>query len=79
MENQNKDITYLTASKKRKSKKGCLLGFLIAFIVIACLLLLSAGLVALYYYNTVPKLENLSPSIIAETSNVYAIDGSLLA
>jgi len=78
MENQNKDIVYLTANKKRKSKKGCILGFLIAFIVIACLLLLSAGLVALYYYNTVPKLENLSPSIIAETSKVYAIDGSLL-
>ena len=78
MENQNKINTYSKDGKKRKSKKGCILGFLIAFIVIACLLLLSAGLVALYYYNTVPKLENLSPSIIAETSKVYAIDGSLL-
>src|SRR5665647_1198643 len=78
MENQNKINTYSKDGKKRKSKKGCILSFLIAFIVIACILLLSVGLVALYYYNTVPKLENLSPSIIAETSKVYAIDGSLL-
>jgi penicillin-binding protein 1A len=78
METQNKKITYPAADKKRKSKKGCFLGFLIAFIVVACLLILSVGLIALYYYKTVPKLENLTPSLIAETSKVYAIDGSLL-
>ncbi|MHB1335011.1 MAG: PBP1A family penicillin-binding protein [Candidatus Humimicrobiaceae bacterium] len=78
METQNKKIIYLTVNKKRKSKKGCFFGFLIAFIVVSCLLLLSAGLIALYYYRTVPKLENLKPSLIAETSMVYAIDGSIL-
>ncbi|MHB1348172.1 MAG: PBP1A family penicillin-binding protein, partial [Candidatus Humimicrobiaceae bacterium] len=61
-----------------RSKKGCFFGFMIAFIIIAFLLILTVGLVALYYYNTVPKLEDLTPSAIAETSMVYAIDGSLL-
>ena len=78
MENQNRKTTYIKDNKKRKSKKGCFLGFLIAFVVGACLLILSAGLIALYYYNTVPKLENLTPSAIEETSMVYAIDGSIL-
>ena len=78
MKNHNKINTITKTDKKRKSKKGCFLGFLIAFIIALCLVLLSGGLIALYYYNTVPKLENLTPSLIAETSKVYAIDGSLL-
>ncbi|MCE5330326.1 penicillin-binding protein, partial [bacterium] len=62
----------------RKNRKKCLSGFLIAFIIIVCLALVSGALIALYYYFTVPKLEELTPSPIAETSKVYAVDGSLL-
>ncbi|MCL4377125.1 MAG: PBP1A family penicillin-binding protein [Actinobacteria bacterium] len=77
MENYNKKINY-NKNINKKSRKGCFTGALIAFIVIVFLALLAFGLTGLYYYFTVPKLEDLNPSPIAETSKVYAIDGSLL-
>ena len=78
MENYNKKNSYPPEIQKRKSKRGVVFGFLIAFVLIVCFALLSAALIAVYYYITVPKLENMTPSPVAETSKVYAIDGSLL-
>src|SRR5665811_693232 len=78
MENYNKKNSYPPKIQKRKPKRGAIFGFLIAFVLVVCSALLSAGLIAVYYYIAVPKLENLTPSLIAETSKVYAIDGSLL-
>jgi len=78
MENYNKKNSYSPKIQKRKPKRGCVLGFLIAFVSVVCFVLLSVGLIAVYYYIAVPKLENMTPSPVAETSKVYAIDGSLL-
>src|SRR5665811_472506 len=78
MENYNKKNSYPPKIQKRKPKRGAIFGFLIAFVLVVCSALLSAGLIAVYYYIAVPKLENMTPSLVAETSKVYAIDGSLL-
>src|SRR5450830_193146 len=78
MENYNKKNSYPPEIQKRKSKRGAVFGFLIAFVLVVCFALLSVALIAVYYYITVPKLENMTPSPVAETSKVYAIDGSLL-
>ena len=66
------------SNKNYNKRKGCLFSFFIFFIVIICILLLTGGLLAIYYYNKLPKLEDLTPSPIAETSKVFAIDGSLI-
>src|SRR5450830_1537553 len=78
MENYNKKNSYPPKIQKKKSKRGVVFGFLIAFVSIVCFALLSVALIAVYYYIAVPKLENMTPSPVAETSKVYAIDGSLL-
>jgi len=62
----------------KKKKRGFGFKIFIAFIVLICFLLAIAGAIIIYYLVTVPDLEELSPSPIAETSKVYAIDGSLL-
>jgi len=62
----------------KKKKRGFGFKIFIAFIVLICFVLAIAGSVIIYYLVTVPDLEELSPSPIAETSKVYAIDGSLL-
>ena len=64
--------------KIKKPKKGCAFKIFIAFIILFCLAAVIFGAIALYYLATVPDLEDLNPSPIAETSKVYAIDGSLL-
>ncbi|MCL4385668.1 MAG: PBP1A family penicillin-binding protein [Actinobacteria bacterium] len=74
----NKKIINSRLNRKSKSIKGCFFGFFIAFIIVLCFILLVGGLFAFYYYKKLPKLENLTPSPIAETSKVYAVDGSLL-
>ena len=63
---------------KRKKLSGCLKFFI--FIISAIFLLAVAiGIVAaIYYANSLPTLEELTPSPIAQTSKVYALDGSLI-
>lgn len=65
-------------SPKRKKLGGCLK----FFIFIAAAIFLVAALIGvaltLYYINTLPTLEELTPSPIAQTSKVYALDGSLI-
>ncbi len=66
----------MIAEKKRLS--GCL-KFFIFFTAVVIFILIAAGLfVAFNYLNALPTLEELTPSPIAQTSKVYAIDGSLL-
>ena len=65
-------------SPKRKKLGGCLK----FFIFIAAAIFLIAAFIGvaltLYYINTLPTLEELTPSPIAQTSKVYALDGSLI-
>jgi penicillin-binding protein 1A len=63
---------------KRKKLGGCLKFFLIILALFVSVSLLSGIFIVLYYINTLPTLEELSPSPIAQTSKVYAIDGSLV-
>ncbi|MCD4669677.1 MAG: PBP1A family penicillin-binding protein [Actinomycetia bacterium] len=62
----------------RRSKKGCLRGFLI-FTAIALVLIIGvAAIITLIYVNSLPTLEELSPSPVAQTSKVYDLSGSLI-
>ncbi len=62
----------------RKSSKGCLRGFLI-FAAIALVLIIGiAAIITLIYVNSLPTLEELSPSPVAQTSKVYDLNGNLI-
>jgi len=65
-------------SPKQKKLSGCLKFFIIATAVIISFLIVIGLAVAYYYINTLPTLEELTPSPIAQTSKVYAIDGTLI-
>ncbi len=65
-------------NKNKKKKSRWLKSFFIALAICIALVLLIGGIAGLLYLNTVPSLEELTPTAIAETSKVYAIDGSLL-
>ncbi|MBA7623423.1 Biosynthetic peptidoglycan transglycosylase [subsurface metagenome] len=65
-------------SPKRKKLGGCLKFFIFMVTVIFLLSALMGVVLALYYINTLPTLEELTPSPIAQTSKVYALDGSLI-
>ncbi len=59
-------------------KKGCLKFFLL-FTLVAVLLVLFVGIIgAVVYVGTLPSLEDLTPSPIAQTSKIYSIDGKLI-
>ena len=60
-------------------KRGCLKIFLVFLFSSVFLLLLVAFIVGLIYLNSLPSLEALTPSPLAQTSRVYAIDGTLIA
>lgn len=64
--------------QNRKKLSGCLKFFLITILVIFLISALIGIPGALYYINTLPTLEELTPSPIAQTSKVYAIDGTLI-
>ncbi len=63
---------------KRKKLSGCLKFFLIALVFFISFILVIGIFITFYYINTLPTLEELTPSPVAQTSKVYAIDGSLL-
>jgi penicillin-binding protein 1A len=66
-------------TKIKKSKKGCVTAFLLtAAIVIILVIVVGLG-GGLLYLRTIPNLEELSPTAIAETSKLYALDGSLIS
>jgi penicillin-binding protein 1A len=62
----------------KKKKRGCLKAFFIFFSLMILFVLIFGGLILVYYLNSLPTLEELTPSPIAETSKVYALDGTLL-
>ncbi len=62
----------------KKSKKGFIFGCLIFFVLIIIIFLFIGIIGGFLYLRTIPKLEDLTPSEIAETSKVYALDGTLL-
>lgn len=63
---------------KKSKSKGCLFAVLITFLICLALILFVGIIGGFLYMRTIPTLEELTPSQIAETSKVYAIDGSLL-
>lgn len=63
---------------QKKAGKSWKFKLSVTVVILFCLILLVCGLILLYYMATVPDLEDLKPSPIAQTSKVYAIDGSLL-
>lgn len=64
--------------KIRKPGRSCLFKIIMFFIVLFSIAIVFFGGLIFYYVITVPDLEELSPSPVAETSKVYAVDGSLL-
>ncbi|MCJ7471741.1 MAG: PBP1A family penicillin-binding protein [Actinobacteria bacterium] len=66
----------MTVSKKGPG--GCLKSFLI-FISITVIIIIGVGaVIAFIYMNSLPTLEELTPSQIAQTSKVYDLDGKLI-
>ena len=62
----------------RKKLGGCLKFVVTTIIVIISFTILTGAAVAFFYINTLPALEELTPSPVAQTSKVYAIDGTLI-
>ncbi len=59
-------------------KSGCLKFFIIFTIVAIAIVVFTGGIAAIIYATSLPDLEDLTPSPIAQTSKVYSIDGELL-
>ena len=64
--------------KPKKSKKGCLTAFFLTAAIVVVFIILAGLAGGFIYLRTIPGLEDLTPSEIAETSKVYALDGSLI-
>ena len=64
-------------NKQKKSNK--FLNFLKVALIIIVSIFVLVSLVLLIYINTLPSLEELTPTPVAQTSKVYAIDGTLIA
>jgi penicillin-binding protein 1A len=63
---------------RQKKAGGCLKTFIITSVVLLSFIILTGILISLYYINTLPTLEDLTPSPVAQTSKVFAIDGRLI-
>ncbi len=62
----------------RKKTKRFLKYFFIALAIVLSIIVVIGLVLVIYYTSTLPTLEELTPSPIAETSEVFAIDGSLI-
>jgi len=71
-------MNYKLKNHKRKKPGGCFKSFLIMLLLLVSVAAAFGIFIVLYYINTLPTLEELSPSPVAQTSKVYAIDGSLI-
>ena len=65
-------------SAKRRELSGCLKFFIFTISAILILAVATGAVLLIYYLNSLPTLEELTPSPIAQTSKVYALDGSLV-
>jgi len=63
---------------KLKKPGRCLKFFISISVAIFLVAALIGAALTIYYINTLPTLEELTPSPIAQTSKVYALDGSLI-
>ncbi len=63
---------------RQKKPRGCLKAFLITTIIIISFMILIGALIGFYYIGTLPTLEELTPSPVAQTSKVFGIDGRLI-
>ncbi|MBM3699458.1 MAG: PBP1A family penicillin-binding protein [Actinobacteria bacterium] len=65
--------------KKRSKAKGCFLS-LLTIIAVFILIIVFIGIIGGFIIlRSVPSIEELTPSDIAETSKAYALDGTLIA
>ena len=65
-------------SSKRSELSGCLKFFIFTISALLVLTIATGAILILYYINSLPTLEELTPSPVAQTSKVYALDGSLI-
>lgn len=65
------------AVNRKKVRRFLKIFFITVAIIISIIVVIGLVLV-IYYVNSLPTLEELTPSPIAETSKVYALDGSLV-
>jgi len=65
------------AIDSKKTKRFLKFLFIAVAIILSIIVVIGLVLV-IYYTSTLPTLEELTPSQIAETSKVYALDGSLI-
>src|SRR3972149_7702534 len=65
------------AIDSKKTKRFLKFLFIAVAIILSTIVVIGLVLV-IYYTSTLPTLEELTPSQIAETSKVYALDGSLI-
>ncbi len=68
----------INKTTEKTRTKGCLKIFGIFVLVCAVLLIAIVLIGGFIFLRTLPSIEELTPSAIAETSKVYAIDGSLI-
>jgi len=66
------------STNNKKRARGCLITFSVTLLLCLIIIIFVGFVAALLYLQTIPSIEDLTPSPIAETSKVYAIDGSLL-
>lgn len=59
-------------------KGGCLKSIIFFFIAVVVILVLIGAVILIYFAITLPDIEELTPSPVAETSKVYSLDGSLI-
>ena len=65
-------------SSNRRELSGCLKVLIFIISSLLVLVLATGGILVLYYLNSLPTLEELTPSPIAQTSKVYSLNGSLI-
>jgi len=63
---------------KRKELSGCLKFFIFIVSMVAFLFIITGIVLITYYINSLPTLEELTPSPIALTSKVYDLNGNLI-
>ncbi|MBC8388686.1 MAG: PBP1A family penicillin-binding protein [Actinobacteria bacterium] len=62
----------------KKAKSGCLKIFLMIVAFTVFIIIAVGGISLLVLFSSLPSIEELTPSAIAETSKVYSLDGSLI-
>ncbi|MHB8278842.1 MAG: hypothetical protein ACYDIA_14480, partial [Candidatus Humimicrobiaceae bacterium] len=67
-----------TNMRKQSKEKSCWLSFLVALTIFLMIAIFIGTTGCALIPRTVPSLDELNPSDSAETSKVYALDGTLI-